>query len=87
MLAVQEVATGLGKRRELKRRSSPVAAVTAVDKVGAGVRGAEGVAVEGGADGVAVATAAAAMLTVHHSGTLYGPKGTGRPHYLEACTF
>ena len=79
VLAVQEVATGLGKRRELKRRSSPVAAVTAVDKVGAGVRGAEGV--------VATAAAAAAMLTVHHSGTLYGPKGTGRPHYLEACTF
>ena len=55
VLAVEEVATGLGKRRE-KRRSSRVAAVAAVDKVGAGVRGTDGVAVEGGAEGVAVAT-------------------------------
>ena len=54
--AVEGVRAGLGKRRELKRRSSRVAAVTAVDKVGAGVRGTDGVAVEGGAEGVAVAT-------------------------------
>ena len=53
---MEEVTAGLGKRREQKRCSSRVAAVTAVDKVGAGVRGADGVAVEGGAEGVAVAT-------------------------------
>ena len=39
---MEEVTAGLGKRREQKRRSSRVAAVAAVDKVGAGVRGADG---------------------------------------------